>query len=397
VGELYSRRSFLAGALTAGMLSTAASFVLTRRESITLTLATGVDDSQGGRGQLITMWNELNPDTQIKLLLINSTTQDQFDKFTQAPADIFNLDVIHIPRFAGEGRIKPIDPGNDISLLPTVKRVCAAEGSDSDFWAVPWNADVGMLYRRVTDRTSSGGEPTLKSMLATRPGQFVGQLDTVGSQTDEAFVINVLEQALAQDDAILDTDGVVSTNLGQWAEALSPLRDALRRKRVVVEAGEAGTVSTYERRNLRYMRNWPVYFPAVDRSERADPGTLEIALGRLPTGILGGQGLAVSAHTRHRDEAIRAIHFLTDTPAQKLLATYGFAPTGVDAYIDSGLQDARPELSLIRYAVEQSRPRPMHRGYAAFSDAFKRHVHDFLYTDQALTSQFIEDMKVALK
>lgn len=397
MGELYSRRSFLAGALTAGMLSTAASFLLTRRESITLTLATGVDDSQGGRGQLITMWNELNPDTQIKPLLINSTTQDQYYKFVQSPADIYNLDVIHIPRFRAEGRIKPVKPGNDISLLAPVKRLCAVDDSDTEFWAVPWNTDVGMLYRRVTDRSSSGGEPTLKSMLSTPPGQFVGQLDTVGSQTDEAFVINMLEHALAQDDAILDTDGVVSTNLGQWAAAFSPLREALRRKRVVAEAGEAGTITTYERRNLRYMRNWPVYFPAVDGSERDDPGTLQIALGRLPTGIIGGQGLAVSAHSRHRSEAERVIHFLTDTPAQKLLATYGFAPTGVDAYIDADVQEARPELSLVRYAVEQSRPRPVHQGYAAFSDAFKRHVHDYLYTDRDLSPQFIEDMKVAVK
>lgn len=397
MGELYSRRSFLAGALTAGMLSTAASFLLTRRESITLTLATGVDDSQGGRGQLITMWNELNPDTQIKPLLINSTTQDQFDKFSQAPADIFNLDVIHIPRFAAEGRIKPIDPQNDISVLPAIKRICAADGSDTEFLAVPWNADVGMLYRRVVSRTSGGGEPTLKSMLDTPPGQFAGQLETVGSQTDEAFVINVLEHALAQDDAILDTDGVPSTNLGQWVEALSPLREALRGKRVIAEAGEQSTLTTYERRNVRYMRNWPVYFPAVDRSEREDPGTIEVALGRLPTGILGGQSLAVSAHTKHRSEAIRVIHFLTDTPAQKLLATYGFAPTGADAYTDADVQAARPELSLIRSAIEQSRPRPIHPGYAAFAEAVKRHAHDFLYTDRELSPQFVEDIKAALR
>jgi multiple sugar transport system substrate-binding protein len=397
MGELYSRRSFLAGALTAGMLSTAASFLLTRRESITLTLATGVDDSQGGRGQLITMWNELNPDTQIKPLLINSTTQDQYDKFSQSPADIFNLDVIHIPRFAAQGRIKAVDPQNDISVLPALKRVCGVTGSDSEFWAVPWNADVGMLYRRVTSHNTAEGEPTLKSMLSTAPGQFAGQLDTVGSQTDEAFVINVLEHALAQDDAILDTDGVPSTNLGQWVTALSPLRDALRSKRVIAEAGEQSTVNTYERRNIRYMRNWPVYFPAVDHSERDDPGTLAIALGRLPIGILGGQGLAVSAHTKHRSEAIRVIHFLTDTAAQKLLATYGFAPTGADAYTDADVQAARPELSLIRSGVEESRPRPIHPGYAAFSGAVKRHVHDYLYTDRDLSPQFVEDIKVALR
>jgi ABC-type glycerol-3-phosphate transport system substrate-binding protein len=397
VGELYSRRSFLAGALTAGMLSTAASFLLTRRESITLTLATGVDDSLGGRGELITMWNELNPDTQIKPLLINSTTQDQYDKFSQSPADIFNLDVIHIPRFAAQGRIKAVDPQNDISVLPVLKRLCGVDESDREFWAVPWNADVGMLYRRVTSRNTTEGEPTLKSMLGRPPGQFVGQLDTVGSQTDEAFVINVLEHALAQDDAILDTDGVVSTNLGQWVAALSPLRAALRAKRVIAEAGEQSTVNTYERGNVRYMRNWPVYFPSVDRSERDDPGTLSVAIGRLPTGILGGQGLAVSAHSRHRSEAIRVIHFLTDTPAQKLLATYGFAPTGADAYTDADLQAARPELSLIRSAVEQSRPRPIHEGYAAFADAVKRHVHDYLYTDQDLSPQFVEDIKAALR
>jgi multiple sugar transport system substrate-binding protein len=396
VSELYSRRSFLAGALTAGMLSTAASYLLTRRESITLTLATGADTT-GGRAQLITMWNQLNPDTQIQVHVVNSSTQDQFDKFNQTSADIFNLDVIHIPRFAAEGRIKPITPQNDISLLAPLKRVCSVGGSESDFWAVPWNADVGMLYRRVTDRTSGGGEPTLKSMLGLAPGQFVGQLETVGSQTDEAFVINALEHALAQDDAILDADGVVSTSLGQWAAALHPLHDAIQRKRVLAEAGEQSTVNTYERQNVRYMRNWPVYFPAVDRSEREDPGTIEIRLGRLPTGILGGQSLAVAAKSRHRSEAERAIHFLTDTPAQKMLASYGFAPTGVDAYIDPGLQEARPELSLIRDAVEQARPRPMTTGYAAFADAFKRHVHDYLYSGQALSQQFIEDIKAALK
>jgi len=36
-------------------------------------------------------------------------------------ADISNLDVIHIPRFAAEGKIVPIDPHNDISLLAPVQ------------------------------------------------------------------------------------------------------------------------------------------------------------------------------------------------------------------------------------------------------------------------------------
>ena len=332
MAELYSRRSFVAGVLTAGMLSTSAGYLLTRRESITLTLATGVDPT-GGRDLLVTMWNTLNPDTQIVTMVVNSSTRDQFDKFNGTRADIFNLDAIHIQRFAAKGRIVPLTPRNDISLLSQVRRVSQRAGTD-EFWAVPFNTDVGMLFRRVSDKTADP-EPTLREVMRDAPASFVGQLDTVGTQTDEAFVVNVLEQALARDDAILSPDGVLSFSLGQWRDALGPLADAIRRKRVNAEAGEDDTTRAFQRRDLRYMRNWPVGFPALSRTESAKPNTAEIRLGRLPTGILGGQGLAVSRDCEHREEAERAIHFLTDTPAQKLLATFGFAPTGVDAYIDA--------------------------------------------------------------
>ena len=121
------------------------------------------------------------------------------------------------------------------------------------------------------------------------------------------------------------------------------------------------------------MRNWPVWFPGIDRAERAEPDTAEIRLGRLPAGILGGQCLAVASDSEHREEAeTGVIHFLTDTPAQKLLATFGFAPTGLDAYIDAGLQNAAPQgLAMVRNAVEAARPRPPEPGYAAFAQRFK--------------------------
>jgi multiple sugar transport system substrate-binding protein len=393
--ELYSRRSFLAGVLTAGMLSTSAGYFLTRRESITLTLATGADPT-GGRDLLITMWNEQNPQTRIVVKEVNSSTRDQFDKFNQTRADIFNLDVIHIPRFAESRRIVSFASTNDISLLGPVRRVCEKPGSD-EFWAVPFNTDVGMLFRRVADKRAKDPEPTLRDVLREAPGQFVGQLQTVGSQTDEAFLVNVLEHALAQDDAILDPDGVLSLGLGQWRNALAPLAEAIRAGRVRAEAGEDDSSRRFEQDNLRYMRNWPVRFPALDRAERAEPETTEIRLGRLPLGILGGQSLAIAADCDHREEAERAIHFLTDTPAQKLLATFGFAPTGVDAYIDARVRAARPELDSIRFAVEASRPRPILARYAEFARRFTDHTHRYLYDGEQLTQRFIQDLQEVLR
>jgi multiple sugar transport system substrate-binding protein len=394
--EHYSRRSFLAGVVTVGMLSSAAGYVFNRREPITLTLATGAD-STGARSLLITMWNELNPDARIVVKEVNSSTQDQFDKFDQTKADIFNLDVIHIPRFVAAGRIVAVAPQNDISLLPPVKRVCQKQGSPDELWAVPFNADVGMLYRRIVDKRTAGPEPNLKGVLADSPAQMVGQLDSVGSQTDEAFVVNVLEHALAQDDAVLDDEGIVSFSVGQWRAALAPLAEAIRRRHLWTEAGEDDTTRTFQRQDLRYMRNWPVTFPAVDRAERSEVGTAEIRLGRLPIGVLGGQSLAIAADCENRREAERAVHFLTDAPAQKLLAVSGFAPTGIDAYIDAGALASTPQLSVIRYAVEASRPRPIHANYAQFARTFKDHTYAYLYEGEQLTQRFIQDIQEALK
>jgi len=394
--DLYSRRSFIAGVLAAGTLSTTAGYLVTRRSPVRLTLATGAD-ATGARDLLIGMWNALHPDITVVAEVISSSTQDQFDKFTQTRADIYNLDVIHIPRFVAEERITPISPGNGISLLAPLKRACQVAGSADDYWAVPFNADVGMLFRRITDKRAIDDPPSLREALAAGGRQLVGQLDTGGSQTDEAFVVNVLEHALAQDDAVVAEDGTLSFSLGQWRTALEPLAEAIQGKRVWTEAGEDPSTLTFGRQNLRYLRNWPVTYRSLDRSERLKPGTADIRVGPLPVGILGGQNLAVAKDSEHRDEAEQVIHFLTDTPAQKLLTSFGFAPTGLDAYIDPVLETSTPHLKAIRNAVDQSRPRPAHPRYPDFAKKFKEHTYAYLYHREQLAQRFIQDMQEALK
>lgn len=394
--DYYSRRSFLAGVLAAGTMSTTATYLATRKSSFTLKLVTG-DDPTGGRRLLISMWNELNPNTTIDVEEVHSSTNDQFEKFTEKRADIYNLDVIHIPRFAKAGRIRSITPDGDISLLEPVRQVCQVTGSPGEYWALPFNTDVGMLFRRITDKLAQGDEPKLEQVLAGPPGQFVGQLATGGRQTDEAFVVNVLEHALAQDDAIISEDGIISFSLGQWRTALRPLAKAISQNLVLVAAGEEQTTEIFQKKDLRYMRNWPVGYRTLDRVERAKTNTAEIRIGPLPVGVLGGQSLGIAADTPHPEEAERAVRFLTDTPAQKLLATFGFAPTGIDAYTDPSVAAAIPYLGAIRNAVEGSRPRPIHHNYAEFAKKFKEHTEKYLHGDQELSEGFIRDIQETLR
>ncbi|GIF11668.1 extracellular solute-binding protein [Actinoplanes teichomyceticus] len=397
--DLYSRRSFIAGVITSGMLSTTAGYLLTRRTPVTLTLVTG-GDATGGRNLLINLWNRFHPDVTLEVLTVNSSTRDQYDTFAGTRADIYNLDVIHIPRLAARGRIAPIEAPDGITLLDPVQRISQVEEDSTRLWAVPFNTDVGMLFRRITDKRAPDPEPRIGDLIADarHPGQFAGQLAVEGSTTGEAFVINVLEQALAQDPTILDERGVVSTSLGQWQRALAPLADALRAGRIVTAAGEEATNAAFQERNLRYMRNWPVWYPAIDRVERdKKPGTAAIRLGRLPIGILGGQCLAVAADTEHRDRAEAVIRFLTGMPAQKLLATYGFAPTAAEAYNDPEVRATMPHLDIVRSAVEDAHPRPMRPGYADFAQVFRQHTVDYLYRRVELTDGFVEAMQKALR
>ncbi|GAA4599280.1 multiple sugar transport system substrate-binding protein [Actinoplanes octamycinicus] len=398
--DLYSRRSFIAGVLTAGMLSTAAGYLFTRRTPVTLTLVTGAD-STGARDLLINLWNRFHPDVTIEVVEVNSSTADQYDKFVSTKADIYNLDIIHIPRFSARGRIAPIDRPEGLTLLAPVQRASQVGDGSAQLWAVPFNTDVGMLFRRIRDKTVADPEPALDQVIAATgelAGPLAGQLASEASTTDEAFVINVLEQALAQDSRILDDKGVVSTSLGQWQDALAPLKEAMLGKRIVAVSGEENTNDAFQDRTLRYMRNWPVWYPRIDREERAKPDTAAVRIGRLPIGILGGQSLAVAGDTAHREEAEAVIQFLTGMPAQKLLATYGFAPTGQEAYNDAEVKAAMPHLEKVRSAVEGAHPRPMNEGYADFSRVVRQHTYDYLRRpDAELTETFVEQIQEALK
>jgi multiple sugar transport system substrate-binding protein len=346
------------------------------------------------------MWNDLHPEIRIEPQVIPSSTNDQFQNFIEKPADLYNLDVIHIPKFVDAKRIRRIK--GDFSMLGPVKRICQVQGTQDEYWAVPFNTDVGMLFHRITAKGELGDPPSLRGVLAqAQPGapQFVGQLVSGGTQTDEAFVVNVLEHALAQDPGILTEDGAISFNDSQWRNALKPLRDAIGNKKVLKAAGEEKTTDAFRTLNLLYMRNWPGEYLVVDRPERTELDTVEIKVGSLGTGvgILGGQSLAIADDTRHPAEAELVVGFLTGPPAQKLLATYGFAPTSVDAYTDPAVNAAIPHLGEIRNAVEASRPRPIHRNYAEFARKFKQYTHGYLHENQDLAEGFASDIQAALR
>jgi ABC-type glycerol-3-phosphate transport system substrate-binding protein len=405
VPEQYSRRSFLTGVLACGTLSATAAYLLPGGRSapaVELRLATG-EDPTGGRNVLFDMWNRANPAVTARADTINSGTGDEravmLSRAQAGEADIVNLDVIHIPEFAAKGLITPIPLVNSLEFLEPTLRMCRVPGQPDRYWAAPFNTDVGMLFQRRPDEHPTEPRPlaeVVDTQVADGSHQFVAQLRAAASTSDEAFVINVLEHALSRDPRILGDDGMPDVDLVRWQRALRPLKDALAAGRFAPSDTEDNSREVFNREQRRYMRNWPVKFRELQRARDADATAARLQVDPLPTGILGGQSLALVAGSPHAAQAIELIHFLTDEPAQKVLAAHGLPPTRIAAYSDPNLEVLVPHLSAIREAVEKSRPRPIHPNYREFARAVHTHANAYLADGTELTLEFITDIRNAL-
>lgn len=414
--EAYSRRSFLSGALATGTFTAVTIYLMPggrRLPEVELRLASGTDPT-GARDLLISMWNGANPQTIVRVDPIATGSGDEhqimLEKAQKGEADLLNLDIVDVPEFATRELITSVPARGGQQLVKPLHRMSLVEGDDSRYWAAPFNTDVGMLFSRVDEQTPPE-TPGLGELMRGIPDgsrQFVGQLRPTVTAFYEAFVINILEHAVAERPGILkslDATGVavaadrVSQDLDLWKSALTPLREAIAAGRVARSGDEADSRDQFGDPDspCRYMRNWPVKYRELQQQGNRFVRSGQVRVDALATGILGGQGLAVAAKSPHAERAEEFVAFATSEAAQKILATHGLAPTVIAAYSDPNLRAAIPHLTNVRSAVEQALPRPAHPNYRQFSDVIKRHVEQFLYNDVDLAPRFIEEMMATLE
>jgi multiple sugar transport system substrate-binding protein len=401
-----SRRAFLIGVLSSSALTAASIYFLPGGKpapSVRLKLFTGAD-STGGRELLFEMWNAANPDAQVDVNVVEGSTGDQkrqmIDAAANGTADLLNLDVIDIQEFADEKLISRIGLSKDRFLPRIIEPSHVSDDDPDQYWAAPFNTDVGMIFERVPEVGTPAENPSLSSVLdgLARDSQgFVGQIGPGSSASDEAFVVNVLEHALSRDASILSQNGVPIYDLGRWQRVLDPLRKAIVTRRVALADNESSSLAEFmSERRPRYMRNWPVQYRELQQKNDPDVREGRIKVHPLPVGILGGQSLAVVEQSRHQEPAKRLITFLTSDEAQKVLAAHGLAPTRRAAYSDPNLRAFIPHLDAIRRAVEGARPRPVHRDYEAFARAVVKHVRPLMERGVELPSMFIDEIRAAL-
>lgn len=404
----FSRRDFLTGVLVTGTLSATGTSLTpggSTPRSVNIKFATGPDVS-GVIAILVSMWNEAHPQATVIIDEVGGeSTRDQrnaiISRIEDGNADVLNLDVIHIPYFRERQLIAPIQLQNALEFIPsTLLPSQLGDPASKEYWAAPFNADVGMIFRRMKPGSTSPGDEdpplslVIDQLVPSRSKQFAGQLNPSYSGAREAFVVNMLEHALSRDPDILDTKtGIPSLALERWQTALDPLRAAVADGRITQSDSESSTRDVFRQQGLSYMRNWPKELRRLQEDGDPDSRVQRILVGPLQNGILGGGSLTIPSNAQQAENGADFIRFMTSAPAQRVLASRSLAPSLSGTYEDSGLQIDIPHLKKIRGGVEDAVPRPICAGYQEFSDAAAKHFEDFL-TGKDLTTEFIDEIRM---
>lgn len=340
----------------------------------------------------------LNPGIRVELQRTPDDANQRHQLYVQwlnarvGNPSILQLDVIWTPEFAAAGWVLPLTPYSPASseFFPATIEANTWAGR---LYALPWFADVGLLYRR-TDLVPR--EPkTLEEMvgyartaMSRKGGPHYGIV--LQAARYEGLITGFVEYLGAFGGRIIDDKGEVVVNRPEAVRALEFMRDELYGSRVapldVLTWHEEEARYAFQNGNAAFMRNWPYAVAAIsDKSQSKVAGKFAVSpmpkSGTAPNGhstaALGGAQLAINAYTESPDAAYKLIAYLT-APEQMLerARAVGQYPTRRALYDDARLKSAIAiPLDDARRAIESATPRPVTPIYTELSEILQIELH----------------------
>ncbi|MDF2996924.1 MAG: transporter substrate-binding protein [Xanthobacteraceae bacterium] len=314
--------------------------------------------------------------------------------------DVFQIDVVW-PGILARDLVDLTEiagPRADDHLPAMVKSATV----DGRFVAMPWFADVGLLYYRK-DLLEAAGRPVPRSLAElAETAQLVQERQRAAGDPGfwgyvwqgrayEGLTVNALEWiASSGGGTIIDDAGAVTINNPRAAGALS------------LAAGLVGTISprgvlnyteeeargVFQSGHALFMRNWPYAWALGESPDSTVKG--RIGFAPLPAGeptetshaVLGGQLLAVSAYSANRELAIDLVMYLTGREEQKRRALAGSVnPTIPALFDDADIRRDAPFIAQLRPIFEGAVARPSavtRSSYNKVSARFFDAVHQVL-------------------
>jgi multiple sugar transport system substrate-binding protein len=303
--------------------------------------------------------------------------------------DILQLDAIWTPEFAAAGWILPLErfnPDTNAFFPVTIE----ANRWQRRLFAIPWFADVGMLYWRtdLMSRAPTSLAELEQQAARARAGGLRFGLVWSGARY-EGLVTVFLEYLGAYGGQILE-GGKVVVSSPAGLQALNTMRDEIYRSGIVPSSvltwHEEETRFAFQNGDAAFMRNWPYPYPimgdsAVSRvAGRFAVAPMPAASNGAPTAALGGAQLAINARSENPAAAWAVVDYLT-RPEQMLerARVTGQFPTRRALYDDPALaKSLSVPVATAREIIEHAVPRPVTPVYTELSEILQVQLHRVL-------------------
>jgi len=353
---------------------------------------------------MVKAFERQNPGIRLQIIEGPNATNLIEDLYTSAfllgdsPYDIVNMDVIWTPKFAGAGWLMDLTDQVSEQELQAFSRQDVEGGKyQGRLYRLPVRSDAGMLYYRKDLLAEAGLEPpqtfaeieSISQKLQEQGKARWGYL-WQGRQYEGAVAMFVevlqgfggfwvnpetLEVGLDRPEAVQAIDflrGTVSKGISPPGVTTYMEEDTRR----IFQAGEAV-----------FLRSWPYVWPLANGEKSPVKGKVGImplvgTAGHQGGSCLGGWGLGISKSTRHPQEALKAIRFLTSEVAQKeFILEAGYVPSRKSLFKDPEITARYSHYPQLLEVVNKAVLRPPIAQYAQASDILQR------YLSAALTNQ----------
>ncbi|MDX2230169.1 MAG: ABC transporter substrate-binding protein [Leptolyngbyaceae cyanobacterium bins.349] len=316
-----------------------------------------------------------------------------------SPYDLVNMDVIWTPKFAAAGWL--MDLTNDV----TEAELAAFSPADVEggkyagrLYRLPVRSDAGMLYYRKDLLDAAGFDPprtfeeieriaqALQAQKAVRWGYLWQGKQYEGAAAMFVEVLKGFGGFWVNPDT-LD----VGLDRPEALKAIEFLQNTIR------QGISPPGVTTYVEEDVRrifqngdaaFMRNWPYAWPLMNTAASPVNGKIGIIpmVGSQTTqdrgACLGGWGLGIAKTSKHKQEALEAIRFITsDTIQKQFILNSGYVPSQRRLFNDPQVVAQYSHYPDLLNVVDQAVLRPPIAQYAQASDILQR------YLSAALTNQ----------
>lgn len=351
----------------------------------------------------IVRFEAANPDIKVEVVQAPSPSEQRRQEFIKTlenadvRIDVYLLDDSWLAEFATSGWLLPLDDyasswGVEIEgYLPSTVEASTIDGQ---LWALPWTADVGMLYYRqdLLDKQGYAPPSTWADLQAIAleiqakeglPLGFVWQ-----AAANESLTCNTLEFVWAYGGDVLDDMDNVTFDSPETRAALqqmSALVTSGASPPDIASYDESKALSTFQNGEAALMRNW--FSAWAQLNETDTPLAGHVGLAPLPSSCLSAQSLALSADSPYSEQAFRFAAFLTSYEQQlQILRQGGLLPALEPAYRDAQVLAEAPFTRDLHAALSVARHRPQSPAYLQLSEAIYTEVTEMLQGRQTVTS-----------